>query len=354
MEPPNSKPEDAEPLQPSRKRPRSPSPATSSTRTKTAHAESGSTTQRVSRYDETDIDSLLSYYEEEACKDELKEKAELERRRNLTPDERLAEDREKLLAEILASPRQVTFLEISRSQRASCQAKNDCFYPRVRPERGRKITDECRIRFEGATNYSFWAPLTHYYHVKCFERMVDLRRLIPGKFKLDPRNAHFTWGLMIRKWYEHKGQIDLDKIAAHLQRHRDYEQQYAAHTKEYGDWYWKHYECDKSGTACACPPRPAPMTLKRPGLLGDCATGGTEDCVSLDDVASHPFAYDMTAEGEEQLKFMLEVDAKNAGSGPSRSGSGQKSPASGTLPGNEGEPGSDNCEAADGGKETAG
>jgi hypothetical protein len=45
--------------------------------------------------------------------------------------------------------------------------------------------------------------------------MVDLKDLVPSRLKM--AGEPWRWGLMILKWFEHKGCISLDKITAYLE-----------------------------------------------------------------------------------------------------------------------------------------
>lgn len=102
--------------------------------------------------------------------------AEAARRASLHPTERLAEDGAKLRQEIESNDDMIAVLEVSRSARAGCRA-GDCFYaPRIH------IQDEFRIRVEGVRGEFDPAHYraTHYYHVLCFEAMMDLDEMIPS------------------------------------------------------------------------------------------------------------------------------------------------------------------------------
>jgi len=138
---------------------------------------------------------------EEAERDALRLTAENARRASLHPTERLAEDGAKLLQEIESNDDMVAVLEASRSARAGCRA-SDCFYYR----RDRAIQDEFRIRLENVRGELDHYRTKHYYHVLCFEAMMDLEGMIPArKFLCDPNH---NWGLIVRKWFEHRGRID--------------------------------------------------------------------------------------------------------------------------------------------------
>ncbi|KAK4232682.1 hypothetical protein C8A03DRAFT_20073 [Achaetomium macrosporum] len=129
--------------------------------------------------------------------------AERARRRALSPDERLREDGDPLRRLIEADPEMVVALEIPRSQRARCRANTDCIYLRTNPRQGNTITTNHRICVHGVPNKEWFRRTKHYYHVSCFTRMIDLTDLLPSKFKMDGSSGR--WGLMVEKWFEHKG-----------------------------------------------------------------------------------------------------------------------------------------------------
>ncbi|KAF7552131.1 hypothetical protein G7Z17_g4538 [Cylindrodendrum hubeiense] len=207
--------------------------------------------------------------------------AEETRRRNLEPHERLQEDGAALQLEIESNPDMLVFLETSRSQNAQCHAKDDCFYVRNEAAFDNFIWDKSRIRVNGVRDETYWGVETHYYHVICFNYMISVEDLIPSKFKLEG-----SWGLMVRKWYQHKGCIDLDKIAAYIAEYKAYEER---ETDRCGPHHVRalHHgpQCDAESdpTTCSCPP--APRALDKP-VLRDYTTG-PENKVELSDVLSH-------------------------------------------------------------------
>ncbi|ELR06986.1 hypothetical protein GMDG_08220 [Pseudogymnoascus destructans 20631-21] len=52
-----------------------------------------------------------------------------------------------------------------------------------------------------------------YFHISCLEKMIDLPSLAPSRFKLYTDGYRWnsgwpwTWGLMLRKWFQHSGFI---------------------------------------------------------------------------------------------------------------------------------------------------
>ncbi|KAK3896690.1 hypothetical protein C8A05DRAFT_20387 [Staphylotrichum tortipilum] len=125
----------------------------------------------------------------------------------------------------------------------------------------------------------------HYYHVKCFAFMIDLASLLPQKFKLDVESGCW-WGLMVEKWFEHSGRVDLDKIAKYLE---DFDQ-FEAKQSEYNKWSETHASCTDQEAECRCPPRPDPPSEPE---LGDCTKEDGDACTLLD-VLEHRFAMKRT------------------------------------------------------------
>jgi len=77
-----------------------------------------------------------------------------------------------------------------------------------------KIYDDYRIMLT--------AQERQYFHVICLESALELISLVPERLKLDAspyswnHNWPWTWSLMLRKWFEHRGQINLDKIVQYI------------------------------------------------------------------------------------------------------------------------------------------
>ncbi len=213
--------------------------------------------------------------------------AEEARRRALSSDERLQEDGDELRQKIEADPEMVVTLEVSASQRAQCRANDDCVYLQANARCGNTITTHLRICVHGVENTEWFGQTKHYYHVMCFAFMIDLADLLPEKFKLD--GASGRSGLMVEKWFERAGRIDLDKIAKFLQEFDDFE----AKQSEYSKWWWAHAEnCEDQEAECRCPPRPDPPSKPE---LGDCTKEDGDACTLLD-VLEHRFAMKRIAE----------------------------------------------------------
>jgi len=122
-----------------------------------------------------------------------REDSEAEEERRGTFLNKWEDDGQDLLEELESNDRMVFLLQEphpSHRGRARCRAVN-CIH-------GSYITDNYRICVDKGRSYNG----KHYYHVWCSERMIDLKKLLPSKFKID--GPLWLWGLMIRQWFEHQ------------------------------------------------------------------------------------------------------------------------------------------------------
>jgi len=189
----------------------------------------------------------------------VKEKwaAEEERRHNLPPAERLKEDGQQLLRQLEDNDRMVFLLQetpLRHFRRARCRA-GDCFYVQAKNPNGRDITDDYRICVKMA-------------------------------------GASWQWGLIIRKWFEHKGCISLDKVAAYLEEQEAYEKEHKDFSREWIIWSRNHRECKAKPGPCPCPP--PPKGPDKP-VLKDYTTSEEDGC-NLCDALEHPRVGDMWEE----------------------------------------------------------
>ncbi|KAK1760084.1 hypothetical protein QBC47DRAFT_389 [Echria macrotheca] len=155
---------------------------------------------------------------------EMREQREAEdaRRASLHSLERLAEDGAKLRQQIESNDDMIAVLETSRSARAGCRAGDDCFYA----PREVRIQDRYRIRVEGVRDElgADYYRTKHYYHVLCFEAMMDLEDMIPsGNFVCDAGGA---WGLLVRKWFQHRGRIDEKVLVEYIRARKEWEEKH--------------------------------------------------------------------------------------------------------------------------------
>lgn len=233
--------------------------------------------------------------------------AETERRKGLTPAARLREDGDRLLPQLRDAKAEITLQQTPWSYNggARCRAEENCLVKRAAEDSGKdfpqwydpkKIKDDFRIHVnQGAADFQ---DRHMYYHVACFEAMVDLAPLVLDLFSLDtqPYKGNLSsmprWGVMFRKWFAYKGQINLGKIeeyiAAELARHKQY-----SDVVQRWDEIHESRECAKRfglGTLCDCPQRPE--WPERPILRDYVATTRDEGC-SLADIVHHRYCEEM-------------------------------------------------------------
>ena len=235
--------------------------------------------QRVERANEDEADRKARMREFQA-----NYKAESTRREALSPQERLKEDGQELQQKIEADPAMVVALERSSSERAKCRAGDDCLHRQINRYGRVAITDEYRICMHGVENQDWFGRTKHYYHLGCFSRMVNLIALVPSRFKMD--GAPGSWPLMVEKWFQYKGCIDLNKIASYI----DQQDAYIAAMREYSceeiGWQLAHSKSciDKAKCECKLPQRPTAPSKPR---LKNC-TAGERNISDLGYVLKHP------------------------------------------------------------------
>ncbi|KAH8659489.1 hypothetical protein BGZ61DRAFT_312808, partial [Ilyonectria robusta] len=177
--------------------------------------------------------------------------ANKQRRDRLTPEERLKEDGESLFQSLKSSPDSVLILQLTQKpvfRRARCRA-NECLYGSFNGRDGTEIQDKYRISLEWGEQAQL-----EYYHVRCMECMVPLPALARSQFKLDGRAS---WSLMIGKWMEHRGRINIEKIAAYIDREAAYSRWFRDTINEISNIELRHQlSCKTAGVSCQCPPFP--------------------------------------------------------------------------------------------------
>ncbi|OAA62001.1 hypothetical protein SPI_04860 [Niveomyces insectorum RCEF 264] len=226
--------------------------------------------------------------------------AETERRNRLSPAARLQENGARLLPQLIDAGASITLQITPFNSRggALCRAGNDCYIKRAVEEGSevdippgrepQKIQDGFRIHVDESKPYA--SGRQSYYHVACFETMMDLEGLVPDMFSLEvkPYKGDYTqlptYGLMFRKWFEHKGKINLQKIEEYIERDMASREQYADELRR---WQENHEarECDKRfgfGRGCDCPPQPE----KQRPILRDYVVAGDGGC-RLFDIVHH-------------------------------------------------------------------
>ncbi|CAH0045245.1 unnamed protein product [Clonostachys solani] len=129
--------------------------------------------------------------------------------------ESLAKKGEMLWEKIQETASAFVYLQASLSGRAKCRAGEDCLHFEPDMKQTNKIKDEYRICVYGTNLFPYGNGVLskYYYHVPCFRSMISQQDLFDsGKFRL----SDGKWGLMVRKWYEHQGCVDVDKISAYV------------------------------------------------------------------------------------------------------------------------------------------
>ncbi|XP_014550519.1 hypothetical protein COCVIDRAFT_115245 [Bipolaris victoriae FI3] len=161
---------------------------------------------------------------EEILRDIAELAAETERRSLMTPEEKSLENGLRLRGELESKPALAILLHPTPPTwmaRARCRA-DYCSFAECRV-----IKEEYRIVFDTVPRVCF--------HVSCIEKMLDLPSLAPARFKLDTdcyrwnRDWPWTWGLMLQKWFEHGGCINLHKIARYFKAYIRYEREVSKH-----------------------------------------------------------------------------------------------------------------------------
>ncbi|KFZ17219.1 hypothetical protein V501_01853 [Pseudogymnoascus sp. VKM F-4519 (FW-2642)] len=132
-----------------------------------------------------------------------------------------------------------------------------------------------------------------YFHISCLENMIDLPLLAPSQFKLDKDGYRWnsgrpwTWGLMLRKWFQHSGCVDLARIAEYIDAYDRFKAELKAFSTPHTKWQLTHLnQCTADRGSCGCPPEP-----EGPGsspALEDYKTGDTKAC-SISEVLQHPY-----------------------------------------------------------------
>jgi hypothetical protein len=162
--------------------------------------------------------------------------AEEERRSLMTPQEKVAENGLQLQCRLDGEPALAILLQPTppgHMAKARCYA-NCCPFAEKAGKFPIEIRDDFRIVLT--------STLREYFHVGCLEQMLDLPLLAASRFKLDMasyrwnQNWPWTWGLMLRKWFEHNGRIDLDKIAEYITAYKMSKEELGDFSARHIDW----------------------------------------------------------------------------------------------------------------------
>ncbi|KAJ4424636.1 hypothetical protein N0V82_000768 [Gnomoniopsis sp. IMI 355080] len=261
----------------------------------------------IEAFTEDEFMNLLQDDQESVEKWSREYAAETERRKGLTPAARLREDGDALLPQLREAKAEITLQQTPRSNNggARCRAEDDCLVKRAAEDSGKNfpylydpkmIKDDVRIHIDQGAAHFYYRHL--YYHVACFEAMVDLAPLVPDLFSLDtqPHKGDFywipQWGVMVRKWFAHRGQINLGKIEEYIAAELTHDEQHCDDIEQWEEVH-KSRGCGKRfelGALCDCPPRPE--RPERPVLRDYVATTRDEGC-SLADIVHHRYCDEM-------------------------------------------------------------
>ena len=194
---------------------------------------------------------------EEILKDIAGFAAEKERRSRITPEEKIAENGLRLRRRLESEPALTVLLQPTPPRymaRARCRA-DYCFFAEKAGSRQVEIKDEYRIVLDTQPR--------EYFHVSCLEKMLDLPSLAPTRFRLNTdcyrwnQDWPWTWGLILRKWFEYGGCINLRKIAGYIKAHKRYEKEDDDYDTAWIERELAHQrECNDKEGGCKCPPPP--------------------------------------------------------------------------------------------------
>lgn len=183
--------------------------------------------------------------------------AEEERRSRLARGERMAEHGREIQQQLEQDPTMSILLQPSpprNMRQAKCRAE-DCLIADTSPRDESRIMDDYRIVLVRHDR--------EYFHVSCLEKMIRLPSLAPSRFELDAEGCRWnngcpwTWGLMLRKWFEYSGRVNLIGIAEFIDAYETFQREDGDFNTRYIDWQLTHLD---NGTAdrrsCGCPPEP--------------------------------------------------------------------------------------------------
>ncbi|MBE3046781.1 hypothetical protein IMZ48_30490 [Candidatus Bathyarchaeota archaeon] len=129
-----------------------------------------------------------------------------------------------------------------------------------------------------------------WYHIQCFERLVNIPHLCPLKLRL----ARGEWGLMVRKWWMHSGHININTIASYILKWKlaEWEDQVLNPGPTREAWW-------RAAGHGACIPNqrcwvPVPFVGGQLIMLREYVTPGRT--VSLAEVLRHPLVWELPRE----------------------------------------------------------
>lgn len=190
----------------------------------------------------------------------------------------MAEDGQEIQRRLMREPTTTILLQPSPPRhmgRAQCRA-GECLIADTSPRYEGRIVDNYRIVLVSDDR--------EYFHISCLEKMIRLPSLAPSRFKLDTEcyrwnnDWPWTWGLMLRKWFEHSGCVDLTKIAEYIDAYDTFQRANGDFSTKYVERQLTHLrECTADPGSCGCPPEPkVPMesTLEDYKTEKECSIGG--------------------------------------------------------------------------------
>lgn len=202
--------------------------------------------------------------------------AESIRRAALTPPERLRED--GVLLQRMIEMNGDIFAILQKTppvRKRKCFGKADCLLRMPDHRGGNLIQERCRICVRNTRP-------TVYFHLECFNHMVDIYELIPNKFKL--ANGPGPWPLMIKEWYQHRGKINAEGIARYLDAMDLYDIALRKALQKREQWQVGHrLFCEDVGL-CTCPPKAA-FPIKP---MMESPQGVELDRLRLEYIVTHP------------------------------------------------------------------
>ena len=212
--------------------------------------------------------------------------AEEERRLHMTPEEKIVENASQLQDLLKREPTSMFLLQPTPPRhmaRARCCA-NYCIFRRQQDRPAVHIKDDHRIVLV--------AGASEYFHIQCLEKLLHLPSLAPTRFKLDTQvyrwndSMPWTWGLILRKWFQQSGCVDVNKLVEYIRAHRRHEREDGEFSTRWLDWHFTHEQnCTKGEESCGCPPRPVPP--EEP-ILRDYETNKDDTCL-LSTVIAHRY-----------------------------------------------------------------
>lgn len=205
--------------------------------------------------------------------------AERERREVLGREGRIAEDSRAFSSAIEDNPGATLVLQNNtqpRSPKVWCHAR-DCLKASSDNGGSCDIQENYRMAvFLNGQNYP------EYYHVVCVEALIPLAPLAGSQFRLDDG---IICGLLLGKWLEHRGRINIDKIVAYIDRVFEWSERYSEIAAAYDTIDLEHsIRCTKERPSCGCSERPKDPKVP---VLKNYATGQGH---CLWEILSHPYA----------------------------------------------------------------